>query len=236
MRKVSRLVTLLSIVALPIACSANGEKIQDTSRAPSADTATQDVEQDGCGELDQQHCEARADCSPIEGWQEPEACLVWMDDPAGGLPKYAGCAPVSACRAAFTWATSPTASDDIWLFSSGCRPDGWDEVDEAPCGHVCPESDCVPGEIKCDESHFAEIECEDACLELPDCSTCGVWGETLYHCAWNERCPEELNHCACPYTECNWCCDSVMHVCDPDGHCCLPTCSGEGCDDDGCGG
>ena len=128
-----------------------------------------------CSTLDESECEATDVCRTLEGWTVPEACAVWVDEPAGD-PLFAACVSVDIlCEPTFTWAAPPTDPTEAWLFPS-CTPDGWGE----PEGPVC----------------------------VPECS----------------------------FTECDICCPSEDHVCDSDGHCCLPECIDKECGDDGCGG
>lgn len=222
--------SLLLLLAMT-SCSASG----GGSDATVADGPGQETLRAGCSGLGEEACKASDSCTVIEGWPMLQACLVAMEDPAGGLPQFAGCRDGSEllCPAAFGWAHPADHPDEVWLFPYLCFPDGWVKAEGAPCAPPCPESECIVGEVTCVQG--AEVYCEDACPDNPECSPCGTWGDTKYPCETYAMCPEELGHCACPHTECDWCCPSDDHVCDELGQCCLPDCTGKECGDDGCG-
>ena len=222
-------------------CSSSGEsEPQDLF-----DMAVQDIEQQeeprgvSCDGLNEDECKASGACIVIEGWPIPEACQVWRDEPPVVQPDFAACrnAGKLACSVQFGWAHPADRAEEAWLFSNLCFPDGWVEVEGDPCSTVCPAPECTVGEIKCHNA--AELHCEDACSDRPDCPRCGRWSdpEHAYTCETEAWCYEELGHCACKHlAQCEWCCQSDYHVCDNEGHCCLPDCSGKECGDDGCGG
>ena len=124
--------SLLSLLLL--ACSTSG----DGNDGDASDVASLGEVQSLCKGLGEEACRASDSCTAIEGWPLPQACLVAQEDPAGGLPQFAGCSDGKEldCPLAFAWAHPADQPEEIWLFPDLCFPASWVQQDGDPC--------CVP--------------------------------------------------------------------------------------------
>lgn len=192
MKRINRVAMgMLMLLLLASACtSSSGNSPVDL--VDSDDSNSQETSPSTCSGLGQEACEASGECSVIEGWPMPQACLVWRDELPVIQPQFAACRETveRACPAAFGWAHPADEPDDVWLFSNLCFPDSWDEFDGDPC--------CVPA---CDGKECGDDGCDGECGQCLDAFVCV---EGLCQCepdCENKECGEN-DGCGNPCGDC----------------------------------
>jgi hypothetical protein len=134
----------MALILLVSSCSSSGDDTTKDVNSPLFDNGFTDNLVDlgpavVCSELGEEACKANSDCEAIEGWPQPDACLVWADQSGAGPAQFVSCKDFSPCTAMFKWVHPDDSPEDIWIFPS-CTPEGWKRLvlDEDPCGPACP--------------------------------------------------------------------------------------------------
>lgn len=197
-----------------------------------------------CSGLAEGACSATEACMSLEAWPQPQACLVWADEPAGGHAQFVACVETQVCSLSFTWAQPGESGQEPWLFPSACTPAGWVKPDDPPCcrpdcdgrecgydlcGSACGV--CAEGFACVDGLCAAKVALGAPCDDDGDCpgSYCLAPVCTI-PCLQSQDCPEGWRCGRLP----NGGAPDIAFYCLPEV--CQPACDGKECGDDGCGG
>lgn len=139
------------------------------------------VEPIQCGQLDVNACEAKKECQVLvaEHVDEERVCKI-ADDNVGCIHER------TVCTDALTWARDPDGA--LWLFPSGCLPEGWAIDRELGFSEPYEGEECrvTIDPVEC------PLQDEAACATRDDCQ--GYYARRVHT---DDDCADEATFVAC---------------------------------------